>query len=77
MANWYIATTGNDSTGNGSQGNPWKTLDKAFTQNASIARGDNIYMEDGVYIENSSSAGYWNMSRTPSGSSGYVTIAPR
>lgn len=77
MANYYIATTGNDSTGNGSSGNPWKTLNKAFTQNASLAFGDNIFLADGTYIENSSSSGYWNITRTPiAGSGTFVTITP-
>ena len=29
MGTWYIAKTGNDSSGNGSAGSPWKTLNKA------------------------------------------------
>ena len=29
MGTWYIAKTGNDTTGNGTSGSPWKTLNKA------------------------------------------------
>ena len=30
--NWYFSQSGNDTTGDGSIGNPWKTLSKAQTQ---------------------------------------------
>ena len=29
MGTWYIAKTGNDTSGNGTSGSPWKTLNKA------------------------------------------------
>ena len=45
----YIATTGNDTTGNGTFATPWKTLTKA-TSTAS-ADGDTIIIGDGVYDE--------------------------
>jgi hypothetical protein len=40
MSTWYIATTGNDSTGDGSSGNPWATPAKA----ASVAAVDDTVM---------------------------------
>jgi hypothetical protein len=42
MANYYCSPTGNDTTGDGSAGNPFKTINKAMT--ASIA-GDEIRCE--------------------------------
>jgi hypothetical protein len=46
---YYISTTGNDATGNGSAGNPWKTLYKAT---ASVtATGDIIHVNAGTYVE--------------------------
>ena len=46
MATYYIATTGNDSTGNGSSSTPWLTLSKAYT---SSTTGDTIIVKDGTY----------------------------
>ena len=46
MATWYISTTGNDTTGNGSVGSPWATLAKAI---ASSALSDTIYCASGTY----------------------------
>jgi len=44
MPTYYInADTGNDTTGNGSQGNPWLTISKAYT---SAASGDTIICQD-------------------------------
>jgi hypothetical protein len=46
MATYYInADTGNDTTGDGSQGNPWLTLSKA---NSSSASGDIIFLQNSV-----------------------------
>ena len=46
---YYIATTGNDSTGNGTYGNPWKTLSYACAH-VSIA-GSTIHVKAGIYTE--------------------------
>ena len=46
MATYYIATTGNDTTGNGSSGNPWATLSKAYS---SSTGGDTIECAAGTY----------------------------
>lgn len=52
-ANYYVATTGNDSTGNGLSGNPWATLPHAYQwvlQNIDTA-GYNVTINvaDGTY----------------------------
>ena len=46
---WYISTTGNDATGNGTAGNPWKTLYKATT--VVTTPGSIIHVNAGTYIE--------------------------
>lgn len=46
MATYYIATTGNDSTGNGSSGTPWATFAKFL---ASSASGDTCVARAGTY----------------------------
>ncbi len=46
MATWYISPTGDDTNGDGSQTNPWKTLNKAYS---SAADGDTIILMDGTY----------------------------
>jgi hypothetical protein len=43
---YYVATTGNDSTGTGSIGAPYLTITKALTV---VANGDTIIVEDGSY----------------------------
>ena len=43
----YVSTTGNDQTGNGTQGQPWKTLMKCFNE---IDAGDTCWFEDGTYL---------------------------
>jgi hypothetical protein len=44
----YVATTGNNSTGDGSIGNPWLTIQYAVSQ---IATGDTIKVGAGTYLE--------------------------
>jgi len=51
LATYYIATTGNDSTGTGTVGNPWLTIGKAHTSSAS---GDTVNMAAGTYTWSSS-----------------------
>ncbi len=46
---WYISPSGNDATGNGTVGNPWKTLQKAST--AVTTSGDIIHVNAGTYVE--------------------------
>ena len=51
--NWYVATTGNDTTGNGTSGSPWLTLTKALAvaNTYTLAPGANltIWLADGNY----------------------------
>lgn len=48
MATYYIDPAGNDSTGDGSSGNPWLTINKAITASSS---GDTIIVNDGTYTD--------------------------
>ncbi len=45
---WYVATTGSDTTGDGSFGNPWRTIQYAVDQSSS---GDTIVVAAGQYDE--------------------------
>lgn len=49
----YVATTGNDNTGNGSLSTPWRTISKAAS---SAQPGDVIRVQDGTYNENITSS---------------------
>ena len=49
MATFYIDPTGNDTTGNGSIGNPWASLYKACTEVSAL--GDIIHVNAGTYTE--------------------------
>ena len=51
--NHYIATTGDDSTGDGTSGNPWKTLSYACSQ--VVISGDSIIVGTGTFIETTNS----------------------
>lgn len=46
MAQYYIATTGNDTTGTGTVGNPWATITKAYNTSAA---NDTINVAAGTY----------------------------
>jgi len=45
-ATYYVATTGSDTTGNGSSGNPWKTIQKAAD---TVLAGDTVMVRGGTY----------------------------
>ena len=47
-ATYYVATTGNDMTGDGSMGTPWLTIQKAAD---SVSAGDTVLIMPGTYIE--------------------------
>jgi len=49
QATYYVSTTGSDTTGDGSAGNPWLNTSYAVGQAAS---GDTIVVAAGEYIEN-------------------------
>ena len=44
----YVSPTGNDTTGNGSVGSPWRTIQKAAD---SVLVGDTVYVRAGTYTE--------------------------
>lgn len=66
----YVATTGNDSTGNGSKATPYKTLTKAMT--VAIA-GDGILLANGTYAENTGGNNVWAISKNLAD---WLTIEP-
>jgi hypothetical protein len=45
-ATYYISPTGSDSSGSGSSGSPWKTLNYALSK---VNGGDRILLKDGLY----------------------------
>jgi len=45
-ATYYISPSGNDLTGNGSTGNPWKSFSKAFGE---MSAADTLILKDGTY----------------------------
>lgn len=49
-ATYYLSPNGNDTSGNGTIGAPWFTLNKAWT---AVAAGDVIYMRGGTYAYSS------------------------
>jgi len=46
---WYVSTTGNDTTGDGSEVNPFRTIQKGIDVSRS---GDTVLIEPGTYYEN-------------------------
>jgi parallel beta-helix repeat protein len=49
-ASYYVATNGNDTTGDGSIGNPWLSVPKGIR---SLHAGDTLFIRRGTYIINS------------------------
>ncbi|NVM23691.1 MAG: right-handed parallel beta-helix repeat-containing protein, partial [Desulfobacterales bacterium] len=47
---YYVATTGSDTTGDGGSDNPWQTIQYAV-YNASVSAGDEIVVYAGTYTE--------------------------
>lgn len=64
MADIYVRTDGDDGTGDGSTGNPYATLDKAFDE---VSASDTIILGDGTYTTNINSTGYLLLSGLPAG----------
>ena len=53
---WYVATTGNDSTGDGSASYPYATIDHTDKIGV-LSSGDVVYVDPGTYYVNTSSTG--------------------
>jgi hypothetical protein len=51
VANFYVSTTGNDTTGTGTQLNPWRTIAFACGASSDVAAGDTIWVRGGTYAE--------------------------
>lgn len=48
-ATYYVATTGNDSTGNGSESTPWRNPQKCFSSGSPLVAGDTCLVKSGTY----------------------------
>lgn len=51
-ATYYVSTTGNDASGNGSSSNPWKTLKYAVTK-IPANQGHTLQLGSGTFVESS------------------------
>lgn len=51
QTNYYVSTTGNDATGDGSSGNPWQTIQHAVDNLADVSATNIINIEAGTYTE--------------------------
>jgi len=70
-ATYYIATTGNDSTGTGSSVSPWATPNHAY---ASMAAGDTLIIKNGTYHQTNLCTRF-DGQRPPAGTSvAYTTV---
>ncbi len=68
----YVSTAGSDTTGDGTSGNPWKTLNKA---DASSVNGDVVNVAGGTYIEDNASTHGWIASKALTwNANGTVTV---
>nr|MBA4404652.1 hypothetical protein [Nanoarchaeum sp.] len=56
-ATYYVSPTGNDNSGDGSEGNPWRNLSRAIYGAGKVAADSEIIMEDGYYLENATALG--------------------
>jgi len=45
---YYVATNGNDTSGDGSEGSPWRTIQHGVNQ---LSAGDTLYVKAGTYDE--------------------------
>lgn len=59
-ATYYVSKTGNDTTGTGSSGNPWLTLQKAET---AATTGDTVNVSVGTYVEDDATTHGWNVTK--------------
>ena len=58
--NYYVATTGNDTSGTGSSGNPWRNPQKCVQSGTPLVAGDTCVIRAGTYTnEDGSIPGGW------------------
>ncbi|TKJ41554.1 hypothetical protein CEE37_03035 [candidate division LCP-89 bacterium B3_LCP] len=50
-ADWYVDWNSGSNGANGSQANPWQTLNYALNQGSIVEPGDTIWLRGGTYIE--------------------------
>jgi hypothetical protein len=62
---YYVATSGSDTTGNGSLSNPWATIQNGINH---LSAGSTLYIRGGTYYES------LNISVSGSTTAGYITI---
>jgi len=67
---YYISPTGNNTTGNGTEGNPWQTLAYGLSQCSS---GDTLFLLPGTYTITSSTAVPVGVSLKGAGESSVIT----
>lgn len=63
LPDYYVAKTGNDSTGDGSKAKPWLTIDKAALS-VPISGNVVVAIGPGTYQENTAALGYLRLRRT-------------
>jgi hypothetical protein len=72
--NWYVSTTGSDTTGNGTSGSPWATLNHAVNGVTISGTGSwCVNVVPGTYSANASYAGFGKGGTTAS-STGYLVL---
>ncbi len=50
-ATYYVSTTGSDTTGTGSSGNPWRQPQKCVSTGTPLVAGDTCIIRDGTYTD--------------------------
>lgn len=50
-ATYYVATTGSDTVGTGSSGNPWRNPQKCVSSGTPLVAGDTCIVRDGTYTD--------------------------
>ena len=56
---WYVSTTGSDVVGDGSEENPFATIQTAVNN---VSNSDTVFIKSGIYVENI----YWSMANNVS-----------
>jgi hypothetical protein len=70
-ATYYVATTGNDTTGDGSSGNPWRNPQKCVSSGTPLVAGDTCTVADGTYTDtDGNGVVIYISSSSPQGSAG-------